>query len=153
MVKNRLVLVVAVVTFFVIGFANAAFCQKAEAELLVTETEMESDMQWLWGEVTGVDEAARTVKVKYLDYETDQEREITLYVDEKTTFENAKSFSEIKLNDTLSVDYVVALGGKNLAKNISIERPEDTQPMEETEATDAMSSSDSDVSAEDPSAN
>ena len=35
-----------------------------------------------------------------------------------------KSFNEIKIKDTLSVDYKVTSAGKNLAKNISFEKAE-----------------------------
>ena len=55
---------------------------------------------------------------------------------------------EIKPNDTVSVDYVVSPDGKNLAKNISLERP-DTQPApqasEETVTAPGMSQPDNSV--------
>lgn len=84
----------------------------------------ESDIQWAWGEVTNLDNQAKTVTLKYLDYETDQEKELVLVVDEKTTLENIQDFNELKLKDTLSIDYVVEADNKNIAKNISLEKPE-----------------------------
>lgn len=84
----------------------------------------ENETQWAWGEVTNVDVQARTLTLKYLDYETDQEKDLVLAVDEKTAFENIKNFDEIKINDTLSVDYMVGSDGKNIAKNINFEKPD-----------------------------
>ena len=84
----------------------------------------ESDMQWAWGEVTNLDNQAKTITLKYLDYETDQEKEMVLAVDEKTTFENIKDFNELKLKDTLSIDYLAGVDNKNIAKNISLEKPD-----------------------------
>ncbi len=86
--------------------------------------------QWIWGEVVSVDAANKAVIIKYLDYETDQEKEMAVATDASTTYENVKSIDEIKQQDTASIDYVVTLEGKNLAKNISVEKPE----AEETEA-------------------
>jgi len=82
------------------------------------------EFQWVWGEVSSVDPNKSEFVVKYLDYETDQEKEMTISVDDKTTYENAKAFADIKPKSTLSIDYVVGLDNKNIAKNISIEEVE-----------------------------
>ena len=84
----------------------------------------EGDMQWAWGEVTNLDNQTQTVTLKYLDYETDQEKDLVLVVDEKTTFENIKDFNELKLKDTISIDYLIGVDNKNIAKNISFEKPD-----------------------------
>ena len=86
--------------------------------------EKEGDSQWVWGEVVSLDSQAKTITLKYLDYETDQEKELVLIVDNRTAYENVKSFDEIKVKDTLSVDYAVESESKNNAKNISLEKPE-----------------------------
>jgi len=85
-----------------------------------------NNAQWAWGEVTNLDGQAKTLTLKYLDYETDQEKELILAVDEKTTYDNIKSFDEIKIKDTLSVDYAAGPGDKYIAKNISLETPDTT---------------------------
>lgn len=97
----------------------------------------ENEMQWAWGEVTNLDAQAKTLTLKYLDYETDQEKDLVLTVDEKTTFENIKSLDEIKINDTLSIDYTVGPDGKNTAKNINFEKPDSSPaaPAQEAENT------------------
>jgi len=84
----------------------------------------ESEMQWAWGEITNLDSQVKTVTLKYLDYDTDQEKEMVLAVDEKTTFENIQNFDELKLGDTLSIDYIIGAESKNIAKNISFEKPD-----------------------------
>jgi len=91
----------------------------------------EPDVQWVWGEVSTVDAQNKALTLKYLDYETDQEKEITISADAKTTYENIKAFEEIKPKDSLSVDYFASLDGKNIAKNISLEQL-DLPPVPET---------------------
>lgn len=80
-----------------------------------------SDTQWAWGEVMNLDIPAKSFTIKYLDYETDQEKELVLVADDKTTFENVKGLDELKLKDTLSIDYAAGADNKNVAKNISLE--------------------------------
>jgi hypothetical protein len=78
--------------------------------------------------VISIDGQKGELAVKYLDYETDQEKEIVIGTDDKTAYENARSLVDIKPKDTLSIDYVVNAEGKNIAKNISLEQPETTAP-------------------------
>jgi hypothetical protein len=49
---------------------------------------------------------------------------MTISANDKTTFENIKSLSQIQPKDTLSIDYKVLPEGENLAKNISVEKAE-----------------------------
>lgn len=93
----------------------------------------ENDMQWVWGEVVNLDGAGKTITLKYLDYETDQEKDILLAVDEKTTFDNIKNLDEIKPKDTLSIDYTITSGGKNIAGNISLESPDSSAVVDAQE--------------------
>jgi hypothetical protein len=88
----------------------------------------EEKTEWVWGEVLSVDKDKNEIKVKYLDYETDEEKEITITCDAETKFENVSSISEIKVGDSVSIDYTVK-EEKNIAKNISVERAE--SPIEE----------------------
>jgi len=100
-------------------------------------TQNEINMQWVWGEVVSLDSQAKTLVLKYLDYETDQEKELALIVDEKTTYENIKSFDEIKVKDILSIDYAAGLEDKNIAKNISLEKPDALPPVPTQDIKDA----------------
>ncbi len=95
------------------------------------EIPSEPETQWIWGEVVSIDAATKNILVKYLDYETDTEKEININADDKTTYENVKSVDEIKPQDTLSIDYIISLDGRNTAKNISVEKPEGAQTLPE----------------------
>ncbi|MDP2766471.1 MAG: hypothetical protein Q8O41_03335 [Candidatus Methanoperedens sp.] len=143
---------IVVLSGFAIGMMATAQIALAEEEavaptdsVVITSNQQaasqkENDMQWAWGEVTNLDNQAKTITLKHLDYETDQEKELVLVVDEKTVLENIKDFNELKLKDTLSVDYMMGVDNKNIAKNISFEKPdaassasvpavENTQPL------------------------
>ncbi len=120
------ILFIAMGTVFV--FAEEAVVlspnEVVPASTLGSPEKMEENVQWIWGEVTNLDTQTKTFTLKYLDYENDQEKELVLVVEESTVYENIKNFDELKLKDTLSVDYKVASDGKNLAKNISLEKPD-----------------------------
>jgi len=96
----------------------------------------EPDILWLWGEVSAVDTDKGVITVKYLDYETDTEKEAAIYADEKTAYENASSIADIKPKDIVSVDYVSGAQGSNIARNISVEKPEEMQPAAEGAAAE-----------------
>jgi hypothetical protein len=97
----------------------------------------EPEMQWLYGEAVKVDTATGEVLVKYQDFDTDEEKEMTVLANEKTVFENVKALGEIQPKDALSIDYKAYNDGRNIAKNISVEKAE--QPLEAPE--DAVSES------------
>ena len=130
--------ILGALVLFISLTAFTAFAQEPEvgtsaastmpADLTPAPTQSENNTQWVWGEVTNLDNQAKTLTLKYLDYETDQEKELVLAVDEKTNFENIKSFDEIKIKDTLSVDYAAVPENKNIAKNISLEKPDTLPP-------------------------
>ena len=113
------------------GLSLAAGEKATEPQALAVN---ENEFQWVWGEVVAVDPTKSELSVKYLDYESDTEKQMTLSVDEKTTYENVKSLSEIKPQDTVSIDYSSPVGGKNIARNVSVEKPEATPAMEEPAA-------------------
>ena len=131
--KKRSGLVLSIALLIVFISAGSALSQETiTSGGAIPDTENEPEIQWVWGEVISVDSAAKTITVRYLDYETDQEKEIAVGVDDKTTYENIKSLDEVKPKDTLSIDYILSADGKNLAKNISAEKPESAiAPIEE----------------------
>ncbi len=105
----------------------------------------EADLQWLWGEIVSVSSQSKEMKVKYIDYESDTEKEVSIYVDEKTTFENVDTLDAIKPQDGVSIDYVISDAGRFIARNVSLEKAEDMEetgevvapPIEEEKAPDA----------------
>lgn len=111
---------VAVLTgFFFFSFLPLAFSQQ-EAPQAVEPPAPEEEVSWLWGEVKAVDPAASSLTVMYMDYQTDEEKEMVLTIDARTQFEASNGLSGIKVGDTASIDYAVE-GGRNVARNISIE--------------------------------
>jgi hypothetical protein len=89
-----------------------------------TSVSLEPEVQWLWGEVLTVNPKDKTLQVKYVDYDSDTEKEIIISTDLQTTYENVKSLEQIQPQDAVSVDYIFGKDGINLAKNISVEKPE-----------------------------
>jgi len=130
--KIKMSLVLGIMFVCILMSTGLIFSQEQAAEKPpAQEAPSEPETQWIWGEVVSVDTAAKKVLVKYLDYETDTEKEINIDVDDKTTYENVKSVDEIKPQDTLSIDYIINPDGRNIAKNISIEKPEGAQTLPE----------------------
>ena len=126
-------IVIIIIAATQIIFAQEAAVTPADSAVITSNQQSpsikEGDMQWAWGEVINLDNQAKTITLKYLDYEADQEKELVLVVDEKTTFENIKDFNELKLKDTLSIDYILGADNKNIAKNISLEKPDDSSAL------------------------
>lgn len=102
----------------------------AQQENTAAEVQNDANMQWVWGEVSSVDSANNTIQVKYLDYETDQEKEIVIGVDQNTGYENVAGIAEIKPDAIVGIDYIVSGEGKNIAKNIGVEIEEQTPSPE-----------------------
>ena len=89
----------------------------------VAQEKAEPETQWVWGEVVNVDAQNKTLTLKYLDYDTDEEKELAILVDNLTSYENVTSLEEIQKKDSLSIDYISS-DGKNTARSISLEKPE-----------------------------
>ena len=85
---------------------------------------LETETQWLWGDVVIADSQAKSLTIKYLDYDTETEKQLAVTVDENTVYENVKSLDEIKPQQTVSIDYIVTMEGNNIARNISVEQAE-----------------------------
>lgn len=129
--KNLILGITASLIFISTGLLFSQ--ESVEQGGVIAEPKNEIEVQWLWGEVVGLDAQSRTMTVKYLDYETDQEKEISIGTDAKTTYENIKSIDELKPKDAVSVDYFATPEGRNIAKNISLEKPEAAPPSQKPE--------------------
>jgi len=130
--KIKINLVLWLIFSFILISTGLIFSQEQTAEKpLAQEVPSEPETLWIWGDVVSVDAAARKILVKYLDYETDTDREINIVVDDKTTYENVKSVDEIKPQDILTVDYIINPDDNNIARNISVEKPEGAQTLPE----------------------
>lgn len=99
--------------------ANEGVLEPGQEESALNKPE---DIKWVWGEVVSVDPAGVSIKVRYLDYETDSEAEGIFLVDKDTVFENIASIDNIKTGDSAGIDYSINKDGKNIIKSISIEK-------------------------------
>lgn len=133
--KSKIGLVLGITVSLILIGVSSTFSQEQALEEPEKQAALqaEPELLWLWGEVVSVDPQKNEILIKTPDYETDQEKEIAISADEHTTYENVASLSEIKPSDTLTIDYTVSLDGKNIAKNISVEKPEiDPIPLPES---------------------
>ena len=115
MVKHVCVAVLAA-TLLAAGALCAQVPAPAEEEIIP---------EWLYGEVVSVDAAGKNILVRYLDYNTDIEKQDVVFVDDKTLLEGVRSLQDVKPQDTLSIDYVVDAAGKFRAVAVSLETFED----------------------------
>jgi len=125
----RKIIILAIVCSWI--FLNAGFALSQQTNVTQAPAADETEVEWLWGEVASVDAPNKALVVKYLDYDTDIEKQITITADEKTGFENVKSMDEIKPQDTVSIDYIVGPDNRNTAKVISVEKMDDISASEE----------------------
>lgn len=90
------------------------------------------ETDWVWGEVALVDNQNNQIAVKYLDYETTEEKDITFVVDSKTAYDGVGALVEIKPLDNVSVDFVITKEGINLARKVAVEKATagDTAPVD-----------------------
>lgn len=116
--QKRVLLLGLVISFLVLTGRITSFSQEVP-QAAGSETEM----QWLWGEIVSVDTQKNELTVKCLDYETEEEKEISIILNEQTLYENVSALSEIASQDVASIDYIVGSDGKNIAKVISVEKP------------------------------
>jgi hypothetical protein len=127
-VDKKIIVLALSISFLSLASGFAQEPSSVVENLQLAQQEGIPDIQWLWGEVVTVDTENKTLVIRTLDYEASQEKEVTVNVDEKTTYENAQSLDQIKPKDTLSIDYIIGPDGKNIAKNIGLEKPEGQEP-------------------------
>jgi Cu/Ag efflux protein CusF len=125
----------------------------AEAETPATPAPpMDREMEWIWGEVVGVDGATKEVTIKHLDYDTYEEAKTILSLDEKTAYENVEGLAQIKAGDHVTADYY-KLGSRNVVELLVLEKDELlTEPAPAAEAPAAAPAADVPAPAEVPAA-
>jgi len=77
----------------------------------------------IYGEVQAVNVQAASMSVQYYDYDNDEEKTLEVSLDKDSKLENVKALGEVKKGDWVDVTYTVT-GGKNLARNVSVETEE-----------------------------
>ena len=137
--KLRISLITMALIFMALVVTGISFAEDADIVHggAYPQEKNEFQMQWAWGEVTAVDPASGTLAVKYFDYDAGQDKELNVTVDEKTSYENISKIDDLKPGQNVSVDYSVLAEGKNIARNISLEKVEDAGTPTKTEETTA----------------
>jgi hypothetical protein len=83
----------------------------------------------IYGEVKAVNPAAGSVTIQYYDYDSDEEKTIDITADSATKMENAATINDVKQGNWADVIYS-AMGGKNVAKSIIVEKEEEAPAAE-----------------------
>jgi hypothetical protein len=96
-----------------------------------TDVKPPEETKWVWAEVASVDVANNQIVVKYLDYDSDEEKELTVVVDASTRFENVEGIKAIAAADNVGVDYILNDKGEALAKSIAVEKAESMPKIQE----------------------
>ena len=87
----------------------------------------------IYGEVQGYNASTNSMSVQYYDYDNDEEKTVEITVDKDTKLENFSSIDELRKGDWVDINYA-SVGGKNIAKMVSVEKEE---PSAEETASDA----------------
>ncbi|MGD9015303.1 MAG: hypothetical protein PVI33_04710 [Candidatus Omnitrophota bacterium] len=96
----------------------------AQEEMMAEQEEEFLTEEWLLGDVIAIDSENNQLRVGYIDYDTEEEKEISIQVDVQTGYDNVSSLGEIKINDVVSVDYIADSQGQAIALNIRVDKSE-----------------------------
>lgn len=121
--SNKVVVILITAIFLMMAYTGSALAQE---QGFLSEAEELPQLQWLWAEVISVDQENNSLTVRYLDYETEQEKEITVTVADRTLYENVNTLDDINPKDTVSIDYKISDSGENVAEYIVVGEPKDS---------------------------
>ena len=82
-----------------------------------------------YGEVLSANQDQMTVRE--FDYETGEETDIVYYFIADTILDSVESADQIKPGDLVDVEFTVSADGKNIAKEVLVDRIEDYQEVDE----------------------
>ena len=72
-----------------------------------------------------------------MDYQTDDEKELVVTINQDTKFEGINDFDSLKAGDTVGIDYFFD-ANNNIAKNISVEKLEEPSEVSSPEASSSI---------------
>ena len=93
----------------------------------VSLAQEKEEIEYCWGTVSSV--SSNQIVVTEYDYDRDEDVNATYTVDPKVELRNVGALKDIKVGDSINIDYVVR-GDKKVAKIIAVEKPsyeEDTE--------------------------
>lgn len=140
--KNKLLTAGLIIGAMCVGYGVLGFCQQEVPvpidENIISETgSLDENISWVWGEVKNVDYISSKFNILYMDYQTDDEKELVLTVNQDTKFEGINDFNSLKAGDTVGIDYF-SDADNNIAKNISVEKLEEPSEVSSPEASSSI---------------
>jgi len=96
------------IVFSLIAFSSLTINQAFAQQEVDTIKELECSIQeWALGDVAGLDLESNRLVLVNIDYDSGEEKEITISVDARTNYKNVISLQDIKPGDVLAIDYEV----------------------------------------------
>ena len=140
--KNKLLTSGLIIGAMCVGYGVLGFCQQEVPvpidENIISEIGLvDENISWVWGEVKNVDYISSKFSILYMDYQTDDEKELVLTVNQDTKFEGINDFNSLKVGDTVGIDYFFD-ANNNIAKNISVEKLEEPSEVSSPEASSSI---------------
>ena len=140
--QSKLLTVGLIIGAIYAGYGISGFCQQEapvppEEKIISEAGAVGENVSWVWGEVKNVDYSSSNFTILYMDYQTDDEKELTLAVNQDTKFEGISDFNSLKAGDTAGIDYLTDID-KNIAKNISVEKLEEPSEVSSPEASSSI---------------
>ena len=140
--KSKLLAAGLTIGAMCVGYGVLGFCQQEVPvpidENIISETGLvDENISWVWGEVKNVDYISSKFNILYMDYQTDDEKELVLTVNQDTKLEGINDFNSLKAGDTVGIDYF-SDADNNIAKNISVEKLEEPSEVSSPEASSSI---------------
>ena len=89
----------------------------------------EDQFLYSYGEVLSV--AQDQIMVREFDYATGEEKDVVYYITADTILDSVESVDQIKPSDLVDVEFMVSEDGKNIAREILVDRIEDYEEIDE----------------------
>ncbi len=93
----------------------------APVTLYAQDSSKPHDLGWVLGDVVDLDLEANRIIVSYIDYSTNQNKQVVIYINNETKYTNISSIKDLKINDVVAVDYKTTQSGEGIALNITAE--------------------------------
>jgi len=95
--------------------------EEAETEAVLEEADEELEYKTAYGQVSGIDEDARTITILQFDYELEEEVGVTYVVKDDAEIEGVKTLGEIHEGDWVDIEYEADENGEKEADFVSVE--------------------------------
>ena len=89
----------------------------------------EDQFFYSYGEVLSV--MQDQIMIKEFDYAAGEEKDVVYYITTDTIFDSVESADQIRPSDLVDVEFTISQDGKNIAKEILVDRIEDYEEVME----------------------